>query len=58
LQLQFGQSLQQSLEQHAPSLQVAGVAAVLLLPATLAAARPAANNKPPNNLTIIDNSLS
>ncbi len=59
LQLQFGQSLQQSAEQQAPSLQVdAVVAAVLLCPAKLATTRPAASNNPPNNLTNIENSLS
>jgi hypothetical protein len=59
LQLQFGQSLQQSAEQQEPSLQVdAVVAAVLVCCATLAATTPTASNKPPNNLTNIDNSLS
>jgi hypothetical protein len=59
LQLQFGQSLQQSAEQQAPSLQVGAVVAPgLLLPATLAATIPAASSNPPNNLTNIENSLS
>jgi hypothetical protein len=48
LQLQVGQSLQQSAEQQAPSLQVV---ALVLVPATLAATIPAANNNPLNNLT-------
>jgi hypothetical protein len=56
LQLQFGQSLQQSAEQQVPSLHVGTV--VVLVPATLAATIPAANNNPPNNLTNISYSPS
>jgi hypothetical protein len=58
-QLQFGQSLQQSAEQHPPSAQVgaAFVADVELLTKP-AATRPAATNNPPNNLINIVNSLS
>jgi hypothetical protein len=51
LQLQFGQSLQQSAEQQAPSLQVGAAVVLVLVPAKLAATIPAANNNPPNNLT-------
>ena len=59
LQLQFGQSLQQSAEQQLPLLQVGAVVAlVLILPATLAATMPVASKRPLNNLTNILNSLS
>ena len=51
LQLQFGQSLQHSLEQQVPSLQTAPVVAVVEGPAMLAATIPVASNKPLNNLT-------
>jgi hypothetical protein len=55
-QLQSGQSLQQSSEQHPPSLQqgaAAGAAVGLELLAIPAATTPAATSKPPNNLTNI-----
>jgi len=59
LQLQFGQSLQQSFEQQVPSLQTGALdAAGVDWPAIPAATRPAAINNPPNNLTNIVNSLS
>ena len=51
LQLQFGQSLQHSLEQQVPSLQTAPVVAVVEEPAMLAATIPVASNSPLNNLT-------
>jgi hypothetical protein len=58
-QLQFGQSLQQSVEQHPPFEQVgAGFVAVAELPTKLAATSPAVTKSPPNSLTIIKNSLS
>ena len=59
LQLQFGQSLQQSAEQQLPALQLGAVVAlVLVFPATLAATMPVASKRPLNNLTNILNSLS
>ncbi len=59
LQLQFGQSLQQSLEQQAPSLQVgAAIVLVLAWPVRLAATMPVASKRPLNNLTNILNTLS
>jgi hypothetical protein len=58
-QLQLGQSLQQSFEQQAPSLHVGAAVTAgaewLAIPATTT---PAATNNPPNNLTIMVNSLS
>jgi hypothetical protein len=51
LQLQFGQSLQQSAEQQVPSLQTAPVVAVVDGPAMLAATIPVARSRPLNNLT-------
>jgi hypothetical protein len=57
--LQFGQSLQQSFEQQVPVLQVAAPSVREAdCPAKLAAIKPAATTKPPNNLTNIENSLS
>jgi hypothetical protein len=57
--LQLGQSLQQSFEQQVPVLQVAAPSVRGAdCPAKLAAIRPAATTKPPNNLTNIENSLS
>jgi len=57
--LQFGQSLQQSFEQQVPDLQVAALSVREAdCPAKLAAIMAAATNKPPNNLTNIENSLS
>jgi hypothetical protein len=57
--LQLGQSLQQSFERQVPVLQVAAPSVREAdCPAKLAAIKPAATTKPPNNLTNIENSLS
>lgn len=59
LQLQFGQSLQQSSEQQAPSVHTGAALSDepdwLINPAE---SKPAATNKPPKNLIAIVNSLS
>jgi hypothetical protein len=60
-QLQFGQSLQHSFEQQAPFVQHDAVPVVPVVadePATPAAMSPAANTRPPNNFTNMENSLS
>jgi hypothetical protein len=52
LQLQFGQSLQQSTEQHLPSLHV-GAVLFVVWPVRLAATMPVASKRPLNKLTNI-----
>jgi hypothetical protein len=59
VQLQFGQSLQQSFVQQVPVLQIAASSTTGVdCPVAAAATTPAAITKPPNNLTNIENSLS
>jgi hypothetical protein len=56
-QLQSGQSLQHSSEQHEPSA-FTGVVVLAEFAATPAAIRPAATARPPNNFVNMENSLS